>query len=196
MVVYGREVVGPAENELAVEYRIREPYTARRRETRGRKQGDGNGRMEKGREEKEKGKQQGTDVMSLNRIVCAQQGLGVPPISICSLFFKTPLRDTESCLHTYLSVSSCTFSPKMSAEPSSSAQTTAPVVVSVAPSKNGRTPGKAHKSAKTALRRSYISPSVKTPFEKRMEKEKAQQAAKQLEKELKEEKETDRQRFV
>lgn len=66
MVVYGREVVGPAENELAREYRIPEPYTARRRETRGRKQGDGNGRMEKG-------KQQGTDVMSLNRIVCAQQ---------------------------------------------------------------------------------------------------------------------------
>lgn len=84
----------------------------------------------------------------------------------------------------------------MSAEPSSSAQASAPTVVSVAPSKNGRTPGKAHKSAKTALRRSYISPSVKTPFEKRMEKEKAQQAAKQLEKELKEEKENERQRFV
>lgn len=84
----------------------------------------------------------------------------------------------------------------MSAEPSSSIQAAEPVVVSVAPSKNGRTPGKAHKSAKTALRRSYISPSVKTPFEKRMEKEKAQQAAKQLERELKEEKETDRQRFV
>ncbi|AFR95422.1 rRNA-processing protein CGR1 [Cryptococcus neoformans C23] len=84
----------------------------------------------------------------------------------------------------------------MSAEPSSSIRAAESVVVSVAPSKNGRTPGKAHKSAKTALRRSYISPSVKTPFEKRMEKEKAQQAAKQLERELKEEKETDRQRKV
>ncbi|OXC68699.1 rRNA-processing protein CGR1 [Cryptococcus neoformans] len=84
----------------------------------------------------------------------------------------------------------------MSAEPSSSIQAAEPVIVSVAPSKNGRTPGKAHKSAKTALRRSYISPSVKTPFEKRMENEKAQQAAKQLERELKEEKETDRQRKV
>lgn len=88
MVVCGREVVGPAENELVRVYRIRGPYTERRRETRGWKQGDGNGRMEKGREEKEKGKHQGTDVMSLNRIVCAQQELGVPPISACQLFFK------------------------------------------------------------------------------------------------------------
>lgn len=87
-------MVGPAENELAREYRIREPYTARRRETRGRKQGDGNGRMEKGRKEKEKGKQQGTDVMSLNRIVCAQQDSEFhrsPHVR----YFSRPVKDTE-----------------------------------------------------------------------------------------------------
>ncbi|WVQ79403.1 rRNA-processing protein CGR1 [Cryptococcus sp. DSM 104549] len=71
-----------------------------------------------------------------------------------------------------------------------------PVVVSVALSNNGRTPGKAHKGGKTAVRRSYISPSIKTPFDKRMDKERAAQAAKQLEREMKEEKEEERVRKV
>ncbi|WWD20125.1 rRNA-processing protein CGR1 [Kwoniella shandongensis] len=77
--------------------------------------------------------------------------------------------------------------------PSSSS---APVIVSVAPSKLGRTPGKAHKSEKTALKRSYLSAEIKTPFEKRMENEKKKEAAKAVERELKEEAETERQRKV
>jgi rRNA-processing protein CGR1 len=72
------------------------------------------------------------------------------------------------------------------------ASSSTPVTLSLAPSKNGRTPGKAHKSPKTALRRSYISPSVKTPFEKRMEAEKQKQATIGLEKEMKEEKQAEK----
>ncbi|WVQ96164.1 hypothetical protein IAU59_003267 [Kwoniella sp. CBS 9459] len=71
---------------------------------------------------------------------------------------------------------------------------TAPVTVSLAASKNGRTPGKAHKSEKTAVKRSYISPSIKTPFEKRRERDRQVEATKTLEKELKDEKEEERQR--
>ncbi|WVQ75095.1 rRNA-processing protein CGR1 [Cryptococcus sp. DSM 104548] len=79
---------------------------------------------------------------------------------------------------------------------SAEASTSAPVTISVAPSKNGRTAGKAHKSDKSAVRRSYISPSIKTPFDKRKEKEAAINANKTFEKELKDEKEAERQRKV
>lgn len=50
-------MVGPAGDELARVYKIRDPYTARRGEMRGKETGDEYGEMEKGREEKEKGKQ-------------------------------------------------------------------------------------------------------------------------------------------
>ncbi|GFZ50116.1 rRNA-processing protein CGR1 [Saitozyma sp. JCM 24511] len=80
------------------------------------------------------------------------------------------------------------------ASPASSSAPRDPVLLSVAPSKNGRTAGKAHKSSKTATRRSYISNSIKTPFEKRMEKEKEREAVKQVEREMKEEAEAERER--
>lgn len=57
----------------------------------------------------------------------------------------------------------------------------------IARSKNGRSTGKALKSAKAPLRRSYISPAVKTPFEKRKEEDKKKQAIKDVEKEMKQE---------
>lgn len=62
----------------------------------------------------------------------------------------------------------------------------------IAASNGGRSVGKAHKSAKSALKRSYISPSVKTPFEKRKEKEKVQEAVKAVEQEMKEDTEAER----
>ncbi|WVR08229.1 rRNA-processing protein CGR1 [Kwoniella sp. DSM 27419] len=80
-------------------------------------------------------------------------------------------------------------------DPTPSSSTT-PVVVSVAASKNGRTAGKAHKSEKTAKNRSYISESLKTPFEKRREKDRQVEAMKTMEKELKDDKEAERQRKV
>lgn len=66
----------------------------------------------------------------------------------------------------------------------------------IAPSNLGRSVGKAHKSTKTALRRSYISPSLKTPFEKRKEKEKAQEAVKAVEQEMKEDDQAEKDRLV
>nr|XP_018260458.1 rRNA-processing protein CGR1 [Kwoniella dejecticola CBS 10117]OBR82616.1 rRNA-processing protein CGR1 [Kwoniella dejecticola CBS 10117] len=81
----------------------------------------------------------------------------------------------------------------INAEASSS---TSPVTVSVAASRNGRTPGKAHKSEKTAVKRSYISNSVKTPFEKRREQDKAKAAMKAVEQELKDDKQADHDRKV
>ncbi|WVF68624.1 hypothetical protein IAT40_003394 [Kwoniella sp. CBS 6097] len=85
-----------------------------------------------------------------------------------------------------------------SSSTSSSAATPAPapVTVSLAASKNGRTAGKAHKSDKTAVKRSYISNSIKTPFEKRREKDRQTDATKALEKEMKDDKEEERQRKV
>jgi rRNA-processing protein CGR1 len=77
-----------------------------------------------------------------------------------------------------------------------SASSSAPVVLNMAPSKNGRTPGKAHKSAKTAKARSYISPAIKTPFEKRREADKKREAIKGVEKDMKEEKEAEQERQV
>lgn len=64
-------------------------------------------------------------------------------------------------------------------------------VVDLANSRNGRTPGKAHKGAKSAVRRSYISPSIKSTFEKRKELEKRCEAVKGVEKEMKEEKQAE-----
>jgi rRNA-processing protein CGR1 len=72
----------------------------------------------------------------------------------------------------------------------------APLLLPLAPSKNGRTPGKAHKSAKVALRRSYISPSVKTPFEKRREADKQREAVKGLEQEMKDETQAEKDRYA
>lgn len=65
------------------------------------------------------------------------------------------------------------------------------VTVSLAPSRYGRTAGKAHKTSKDATRRSYISDALKTPFEKRMGREKSHQAVKDVEKEMKGEKEAE-----
>jgi len=70
----------------------------------------------------------------------------------------------------------------------------APAVVAMAASKNGRTPGKAHKSQKAAKARSYISPSIKTPFEKRREADQKQASIKGVEKEMKEEKAAEQER--
>jgi rRNA-processing protein CGR1 len=66
----------------------------------------------------------------------------------------------------------------------------------IAASNGGRSIGKAHKSPKEALKRSYISPSLKTPFEKRKEKEKAQEAVKAVEQEMKEDEEAKKLRCV
>jgi rRNA-processing protein CGR1 len=77
--------------------------------------------------------------------------------------------------------------------PSSSADViTSSAPKPIAASNGGRSVGKAHKSAKSALKRSYISPSLKTPFEKRKEKEKAQEAVKAVEQEMKEDGEAER----
>lgn len=62
----------------------------------------------------------------------------------------------------------------------------------IAASNGGRSVGKAHKSSKSALKRSYISPSLKTPFEKRKEKEQAQEAVKAVEQEMKEHEEAEK----
>lgn len=69
-----------------------------------------------------------------------------------------------------------------------------PVVVSMGPSKNGRSIGKAHKSDKAAVRRSYISPAIKTPFAKRMEEQKKRDAMRATEREMKDEKEAEAER--
>jgi hypothetical protein len=80
---------------------------------------------------------------------------------------------------------------------SSSASNSQEVTTSLTPkpiaaSNGGRSVGKAHKSAKSALKRSYISPSLKTPFEKRKEKEKAQEAVKAVEQEMKDDTEAEK----
>jgi rRNA-processing protein CGR1 len=64
----------------------------------------------------------------------------------------------------------------------------------LAQSKGGRSAGKAHKSDKVALRRNYISPAVKTPFQKRMEKQKVVDATKGVEREMKDEQAAERER--
>ena len=66
----------------------------------------------------------------------------------------------------------------------------------VAQSKNGRTMGKAHKSPRAPIKRSYISEAIKTPFAKRMEEEQRKQSIKATEREMKDEKEADRQMYV
>ena len=81
----------------------------------------------------------------------------------------------------------------MNVEAVASSSSSAHATQEVAQSKGGRTPGKAHKSAKAPLRRSYISESIKTPFAKRMEEEQKKQAVKAVEKEMKDDKEADRQ---
>ena len=62
------------------------------------------------------------------------------------------------------------------------------LIVDVAASRKGRTPGKGHKSIKSAVRRSHLSPAIKSPFEKRKELEKRREAVRGVEKEMKEEK--------
>lgn len=83
--------------------------------------------------------------------------------------------------------------PIMNVEAVASSSSSAHATQEVAQRKGGRTPGKAHKSAKAPLRRSYISESIKTPFAKRMEEEQKKQAVKAVEKEMKDDKEADRQ---
>lgn len=77
---------------------------------------------------------------------------------------------------------------------SSSAMTIDPesIVVSVAATKNGRTPGKAHKGDKTATRRSQIPSGLKSTFEKRRELDAKREATKQTEREMKAEAEAER----
>ena len=59
----------------------------------------------------------------------------------------------------------------------------------LASSKLGRTSGKSWKPMKeTAVRRSYLSPAIKTPFEKRKERERAKEAVKAVEREMKDDK--------
>lgn len=69
-----------------------------------------------------------------------------------------------------------------------------PLVLSVAPSKKGRSPGKAHKSQKEAKARSYMSASIKTPYEKRREADLKKASIKGIEKDMKEEEEAARER--
>lgn len=85
-----------------------------------------------------------------------------------------------------------------------------PKLIEMAASKNGRVSGKNWKTEKTAKAcvlclsslssltmsrsRSYISPSVKTPFAARQEAQKKKDAMKALEKEMKEEKEAEAER--
>ncbi|RXK36075.1 rRNA-processing protein CGR1 [Tremella mesenterica] len=65
----------------------------------------------------------------------------------------------------------------------------------LARSKLGKTNGKGWKAPKeTAVRRSYISPSIKTSFAKRKELEKTRQAVRDIEREMKEEKATEDER--
>lgn len=63
-----------------------------------------------------------------------------------------------------------------------------PVMLELAASKNGRTPGKAHKAPKAATRRSHLSPALKTAFEKRKEQEKRKEAVKAVEQGMRDEK--------
>lgn len=69
---------------------------------------------------------------------------------------------------------------------------TEPVFVSVAASKNGRTPGKAHKGDKTATRRSQIPSGLKSSFAKRRELDAKREATKEMEREMKAEVEAER----
>ncbi|WWC93005.1 uncharacterized protein L201_007969 [Kwoniella dendrophila CBS 6074] len=84
----------------------------------------------------------------------------------------------------------------MSETNATASSSSTPLVVSVAASKNGRTPGKAHKGDKTAVKRTYISNSIKTPYEKRREQDKQKEAMKTFEKELKDDKQAEHDRKV
>lgn len=79
-------------------------------------------------------------------------------------------------------------------EGSSAATDSTGVVLEVRGSKLGRTHGKAWKSEKSATRRSQAPPSLKTPFEKRMERETAKKAIKAVETDMKEEAQAARER--
>ncbi len=77
---------------------------------------------------------------------------------------------------------------------STSASSSILPTVNLAASRTGRTPGKAHKATKCAVRRSYLSSAVKSSFHKRKELEKRREAIKNVEKEMKEEKEAEAER--
>lgn len=109
----------------------------------------------------------------------------INPISVLRAVF---LRQAHNHL-TYITTTT------MQAESSATVQTTSEPKP-IAPSNLGRSVGKAHKSTKTALRRSYISPSIKTPFEKRKEKEKARDAVKAVEQEMREDEQAEKDRCV
>ncbi|KAL7424880.1 hypothetical protein Q5752_000566 [Cryptotrichosporon argae] len=66
--------------------------------------------------------------------------------------------------------------------------------VDVRLSKGGRLTGKAWKGDKTAARRTFIAPALKTPFKKRMDKEQARKAVLAVEREMKDEKEAEAER--
>ena len=61
-------------------------------------------------------------------------------------------------------------------------------IVDVAASRKGRTPGKGHKSIKSAVRRSHLSSAIKSPFDKRKEIEKRREAVRGVERDMKQEK--------
>jgi len=57
--------------------------------------------------------------------------------------------------------------------------------------KLGRTPGKAHKATRSAIRRSYLSAFAKSPFQKRKELEKRREAVRGVEREMKQAKDAE-----
>ena len=69
-----------------------------------------------------------------------------------------------------------------------------PALVELAATKNGRAPGKAHKSTKGAVHRSYISPAIRASFGKRRASEQRREAIKGVEKQMHEVKEAEAER--
>lgn len=97
-------MVGPAGDELAQVYGIREPYAARRDETRGKETGDENGEMEKEIEEQEKGRaaRNGCDIAQPG---CLRQARirSSPNLRISAIFRRTPCKEIMGIMHSYTS---------------------------------------------------------------------------------------------
>lgn len=97
-------MVGPAGDELAQVYGIREPYAARRSETRGKETGDKNGEMEKEIEEQEKGRaaRNGCDIAQPG---CLRQARtrSSPNLRISAIFRRTPCKEIMGIMHSYTS---------------------------------------------------------------------------------------------
>ena len=96
----------------------------------------------------------------------------------------------KSTTSTYLSLTHLATTTSNISKMDTDAQpiaSTSTAPVQMAASKAGRSAGKAHKSAKTPVKRTYISAAIKTPFEKRREADKRKEAIKGVEKDFKEE---------